>query len=67
MKIIIDRFEGDFAVVEMEDKTTVNIPKQIIPRGAKEGTVISIEIDHSETEKRRQIISDKMKRLWADN
>lgn len=66
MKIIIDRFEGDFAVVELENKTTVNIPKQIIPNGAKEGFVITIEIDHSETEIRKQKILDKMNDLWCD-
>lgn len=66
MKIIIDRFEGDLAVVELENKTTVNIPKQIIPNGANEGSVITIEIDHSETEMRKQGILHKMNELWSD-
>lgn len=66
MKIIIDRFEGNFAVAELENMDTVNIPKQIIPNDAKEGTVIIIEIDHFETEKRKQRITDKMNELWSD-
>ena len=50
LKVIIDRFEGDYAVVETEDKIMVNLPKSLIP-GAKEGDVISISIDEEETKK----------------
>lgn len=66
MKIIIDRFEGNFAVVELENKDTVNVPKQILPDDAKEGTVVVIEIDHRETETRKRRISEKMNGLWSD-
>ncbi|NLO48771.1 MAG: DUF3006 domain-containing protein [Clostridiales bacterium] len=66
MKIIIDRFEGNFAVVELENKDTVNVPKQILPDDAKEGTVLAIEIDHLETETRKRRISEKMNELWSD-
>ena len=40
MRLIIDRFEGDFAVVELEDRSTIDIPKKLIPKGAKEGDVL---------------------------
>jgi len=40
MKYIIDRFEGDFAIVELSNKTFVNIPKTAIPPKAKEGAAI---------------------------
>lgn len=53
MKVIIDRFEGNFAVVELEDKTFANLPFLLSPTGAKEGDVISISIDKEETERRR--------------
>ncbi len=66
MKLIIDRFEGNFAVVELENKDTVNVPKQILPDDAKEGTVLVIEIDHLETETRKRRISEKMNELWSD-
>jgi hypothetical protein len=52
MQVIIDRFEGDFAVVELPDRTMVNIPKILVP-GAKEGDVINITIDLVATEDRR--------------
>ena len=28
MKIIIDRFEGGFAIVELEDKRIINMPQE---------------------------------------
>ncbi|WP_097027685.1 DUF3006 domain-containing protein [Clostridium peptidivorans] len=67
MKVIIDRFEGNFAVCETEDKTMVDIPRGILPEEAKEGHVltISISIDAEETEKRKKIIEDLTKDIWA--
>jgi hypothetical protein len=64
MIVIIDRFEGEYAVVELEDKRTVNMPKELLPDGAKEGSVISITIDERETERCREKIEKYMKQLW---
>jgi len=64
MKVIIDRFEGNFAVVELPDKTTVNMPKKIIPEEAKEGDVLCIEIDKAETSNRKERIEKLMNQLW---
>lgn len=66
MKIIIDRFEEEFAVVELENKIMLNIPKEIIPSNAKEGDVISIEIDVEESNKRKENIHKLMTELWQD-
>lgn len=63
MKVIIDRFEGAFAVVEMEDKTMVDIPKVLVP-DAKEGDVIDISIDISGTDARKKRIDKLMGDLW---
>jgi len=63
LKVIIDRFEGDFAVVETDDKVIVNLLKFLIP-GAKEGDVISIRIDEEETQKRKDKIQKIMDDLW---
>lgn len=67
MKVIIDRFEGDFAVCEKENKIMVDIPKEIVPEEAKEGDVliISISVDAEETEKRKKIIEELTKDIWA--
>lgn len=56
MKVIIDRFEGSFAVVELPDKSVMNLPRKLLPQEAKEGDVISIDIDKYETERRRKEI-----------
>lgn len=53
MKVIIDRFEGDFAVVELEDLSTVNLPKVLVP-GSKEGDIVTIEV--SEDKQRHERI-----------
>lgn len=63
MKIIADRIEGEYIVAELSDKSTVNMPKCLVP-GVKEGDVINISIDADETEKRRLNANDKLKRLF---
>ena len=60
--LIIDRFEGDFAVCEDSEKEIhQNIRKEFIEDGAKEGDVIALfesfyMIDHAQTKKRREEI-----------
>ena len=63
MKVVIDRFEGEYAVVEMEDKTMVNLPKVLVP-DAKEGDIVNIEVDVEETKKRKQKIKQLMNKMW---
>ena len=67
MQIIVDRFEGEFAVVEYENKDKklcfVNIPKVIIP-DAVEGDVIDITVNKDETKKRENNIKNLMDSLF---
>lgn len=65
MKVIIDRFEGDYAVVEIEIGKCVNIPKILIPN-AKEGDIIKIEIDKKETLERKKHIQELMNNVFED-
>ncbi|MBD8922980.1 DUF3006 domain-containing protein [bacterium] len=65
MKVIIDRFEGDYAVVEIEIGKYVNIPKILIPY-AKEGDIIKIEIDKKETLERKKHIQELMNNVFED-
>jgi hypothetical protein len=64
---IIDRFEGDWAVIEYENKT-FNFPKELLPKEAKEGDVLKfdVKIDREETEKRRKAIEDLAKDLFVE-
>jgi hypothetical protein len=64
VRVIIDRFEGDYAIVELADKRTLALPKQLLSRDAREGDVIKIEIDEIETKKRKAIISELMGKVW---
>lgn len=69
MKLIIDRFEGDFAICEKEDKTMINIEKAKLPSNVKEGDVIVYEnvkysIDLKETSQRKKEINKLMDDLW---
>ncbi|HHY27479.1 MAG TPA: DUF3006 domain-containing protein [Desulfitobacterium dehalogenans] len=69
MKGIIDRFEGEFAVIEQEDRVTITIPRHALPREAKEGDALVLvngeyQIDRSETVERRKRIEELSRELW---
>jgi len=69
MKVIVDRFEGEYAVCEKEDRTMMDISKKNLPTGVKEGDVLIINgdiisIDKDETEKRKENIKNLMDKLW---
>ena len=63
--LIIDRFEGDFAVVET-DKGFVNIPRSELPKGAKEGDCLRFVIDESDTAARKKRIDGMMAGIFKD-
>lgn len=65
MKVVIDRFEGEYAVVEIEIGKTVNIPKVLVPN-AKEGDIVNIEVDKNETTKRKKHINKLMNKVFED-
>lgn len=64
MRAIIDRFEEDTAVLELGDGETVDVPRRILPKEAKEGDCIIISIDTEETEKRRKAAQEKLNKLF---
>lgn len=69
MKGVIDRIEGDYAVVELEDRVTINIEISHLPEGLQEGDVIIeingvYSIDTDETEKRKRNIEKLMGDLF---
>ena len=69
MNVTIDRFEGDYAVCEKEDRTMMDIKRINLPFEAKDGDVLSIvngviTIDIGKTEKRRREIEKSTEDLW---
>lgn len=68
-RAIIDRFEEDFAVCELEDESFTDIQIHLLPEGVKEGDTIvicgdCIEIDAEATKSRREAIDDLMADMW---
>jgi hypothetical protein len=77
-KAVIDRFEGDLAVLLVGDgENRLNIPRASLPKRVKEGQWLQVEIeddlfisavvDEEETAKTKQRISDKLARLRRGN
>ena len=65
MQITIDHIEEDYLVVELEDMTTIDIPRKLIP-DAKEGDVIDIIKNSEATLERKKQINDLMDDLFID-
>ena len=68
--IILDRFEGDFAVI-YEDDALKNIPKELVDINAKEGTVLikkenKYYLDEKNTAVRREKIVELQESLFED-
>jgi len=68
MIVIIDRFEGNYAVCEKENREMINIKRCKIPTSAKESDALSfngdiITIDTNETETRKKQVQELMKDL----
>ncbi|MFZ5969236.1 MAG: DUF3006 domain-containing protein [Bacillota bacterium] len=67
MKGIIDRFEEDFAYIEIHDKTMLPIARGLLPKEAKEGDVLVITIDQKESDKLKKKIEGLMDEVWEDS
>jgi len=63
IKLIIDRFEDKYAILESQDKDQIifNFPLNLLPQEAKEGTVLNINIDINQEETKRR--KDKIQNL----
>ncbi len=64
MDVIIDRFEGGFAVVELPDGGMCDMPLPLVPKDAKEGSVITIGVNREETEIRTKNAENRLKGLF---
>ncbi len=70
MKAVIDRFEEDVAVLLFGDEEIqVDIPRSLLPPGAKEGSwlTVSLELDLEGERGQREKISEQLKRLRERN
>ena len=63
MQCIIDRFEGDYAVVEYGDKQYCNLPRALVPADAREGDTLKLS---KITTDRKERIENLMDSLFED-
>ncbi len=61
--LIIDRFEGDWAIIE-EDERLLQIPRSWLPLDCQEGDILKITVDQEATQARRQQMEARMKNLF---
>lgn len=64
MQLIIDRFEGEFAVCEYEKGKTLDLPTALLPADAKEGDVLRLTVDREATEQQKNDAESLRKRLF---
>ncbi len=70
MRYTIDRFEGNYAICELEDQSIVSVPKYKLPLGSKEGDCLMqdadgmFQPDREEKTVKEKRIRDKMNRIF---
>ncbi len=70
--MIIDGFEGKYAVIELDNGTFENIPKTLLPNNAKEGDVLkqntdgSYKVEQTNTDERKTNIKNRLFDMFAD-
>lgn len=65
MYVTIDRFEGEMAVLILEDKTVLSAPRALFP-GCAEGDVVQIQKNESATANKRQQAQTLVDNLFRD-
>lgn len=55
MEVVVDRIEGDFLVLELENKKHINVSKELVPN-AVEGDIIDININYEKRAERESEI-----------
>ncbi len=66
MKAVIDRFEGDYAVVLVgESEVKMDVPRTLLPRGSREGSWLTFDLrlDPEGEKRQREKISKLLDKL----
>ncbi|WP_088066732.1 DUF3006 domain-containing protein [Gottfriedia luciferensis] len=69
IKGIVDRIEGNIVVVELEDGSTTDYPKNLFPKSISPGDAVNMAngkfvIDENKTKKLKKEINDLMDELF---
>lgn len=62
---LIDRIEGEYAVVEY-DGNTFDVPLRALPLSVKEGDMLDVIINKEETKNRKDCAEGLLKDLFGD-
>ena len=70
MKGIVDRFEGDYCIIEIDGQTR-DIPRSEVDSNVRDGDVVILvngvwKADQEETQKRSEQIRKMMDSVWGD-
>ena len=65
MTITIDRIEGNYLIVELENGKIINLPKELISN-AKENDIYTITLNKDEIKKRKNNINNLINDLFID-
>ena len=65
MTFTIDRIEGNYLIVELENGKIINLPKELIPN-AKENDTYTITLNKDEMKKRKNNINNLINDLFID-
>lgn len=63
MDVVVDRIEGEYAVVEIEKGKMCNLPLELVP-DVKEGDIVTITINKDKTEERKKTIEELMNSVF---
>ena len=68
-RLIIDRFEGEWAIIEYEAGKTFSVPTMLLPKEVKEGDVLTLQftIDKEETRQQRKRIRGLLDELRSED
>lgn len=64
-KVIVDRIEGDLAVLELPDGGQATLPTRLLPRGLHDGAVldVAVTLDAADEARRRAEVEELQRRL----
>ena len=65
MTFTIDRIEGNYLIVELENGKIINLPKELIPND-KENDIYTITLNKDEMKKRKNNINNLINDLFID-
>ena len=66
MRYIVDRFENEYAIVELDNGEFIDIPKKVLPPDASEGSIVEVTTLSDETNVRRTEMKKKMSSLFRN-